>query len=120
MKLWILSSQQSFSYFLAGIAYFPNLTLIFTLNCIGDRIVEKNRILLLHYRLQPFLNGTHHLEAIMYHKRIDRTTLTKIFDTFHDLIQTFQCVDQIVDEVREEDEEEKWIDKENISLLISS
>lgn len=34
----------------------------------------------------------------MYYKRMDRTTLTRIFDMFADVLAPFQCMDLVVND----------------------
>ena len=43
--------------------------------------------------LQPFLDGEHHFEAIMFNQQIDRTTLTRVFDIFADVLVVYEAAD---------------------------
>lgn len=36
--------------------------------------------------LYPFLNGDYHIEAIMYHKQLDRSSVIRILDLFADVL----------------------------------
>lgn len=39
------------------------------------------------------MDGCHHIEDIMYRNRLDRSTVTRVIDTFPQLIQAFELPD---------------------------
>ncbi|CAD5218497.1 unnamed protein product [Bursaphelenchus okinawaensis] len=63
-------------------------------------LAESDYFLLLStfLSLQPFFNGEFHVEAIMHYKRLDRTTLIRIFDMFRDVLAPFMGMDLAVAE----------------------
>ncbi|CAD5225978.1 unnamed protein product [Bursaphelenchus xylophilus] len=50
--------------------------------------------------LKQFLNGEFHIEAIMYNKKLDRSTLSRIFDMFSDVLAPFLCMDFVETKMR--------------------